>query len=98
VATLITGATGTNGIEVVKQVVGKGGRVRALVRDGRAAAKILPPEVELFEGDFTNRLSVAAALKGMVRVFVLAAVHERMGEFEEQFIEVAREARVAHVV
>jgi uncharacterized protein YbjT (DUF2867 family) len=98
VAVLITGATGTNGLEVVKQVLARGGRVRALVRNRGAAATVLPSDVEFFEGDFTERVSVIAALRGMERAFVLAAVHERMGEFEEQFIDAAREARIAHVV
>ena len=52
---LITGATGTNGLEVVRQTLGRGGRVRAFVRDGASARAVLPPEVEIFEGDFAQR-------------------------------------------
>jgi len=95
---LVTGATGTNGLEVVKQTLARGGRVRAFVRDRTAAAAVLPPEVELFEGDFAQRTEARAAMRGVDRVFLLAPVHERMEDFERSFIEEARDARVAHVV
>ena len=95
---LVTGATGTNGLEVVKQTLARGGRVRALVRDAAAARAVLPPEVEPFEGDFSRRESALRAMQGVERVFLLAAVHERMEEFECGFIDAAREARITHVV
>jgi len=95
---LVTGATGTNGLEVVKQTLALGGRVRAFVRDSSSARAVLPSEVELFEGDFSQRAAAFRAMQGVERVFLLAAVHERMGEFELGFIDAAREARVAHVV
>jgi len=95
---LVTGATGTNGLEVVQQTLARGARVRAFVRDKTAAAAVLPPEVELFEGDFAQRTTARAAMRGIERVFLLAAVHEHMEDFERAFIEEAREARVAHVV
>ena len=95
---LVTGATGTNGLEVVRQTLGRGGRVRAFVRDGGSARAVLPPEVEIVEGDFAQRASALRAMQGVERVFLLAPVHERMSEFELGFIDAAREARVAHVV
>jgi len=95
---LITGATGTNGLQVVRQTLEKGARVRAFVREREAARKLLPSEVEIMEGDFERIDSAREALRGVERVFLLAAVHPRMGEFEEAFIEAAREARVRHLV
>ena len=95
---LVTGATGTNGLEVTKQTLARGARVRAFVRDKTAAAAVLPPEVELFEGDFAQRTAARAAMRGVERVFLLAAVHEHMEDFERAFIEEARDARIAHVV
>ena len=95
---LVTGATGTNGLEVVRQTLARGARVRALVRDKAAAARVLPSEVELFEGDLAQRTSVRAALQGVERVFPLAPVHEHMEDFERSMIEEARDARVVHVV
>jgi uncharacterized protein YbjT (DUF2867 family) len=95
---LVTGATGTNGLEVVKQTLARGARVRAFVRDRAAAAAVLPPDVEPFEGDFTQRTAARAAMRGIERVFLLAAVHEHMEDFERAFIEEARDARIAHLV
>jgi len=95
---IITGATGTNGLQVVRQTLEKGARVRAFVRDREEARKLLPSEAEIFEGDFARKDSVRQALQGVERVFLLAAVHPRMGEFEEAFIDAAREAKVHHLV
>jgi uncharacterized protein YbjT (DUF2867 family) len=95
---LVTGATGTNGLEVVKQTLARGARVRAFVRDKAAAAAVLPPEVELFEGDFAQRTAARAAMRGIDRVFLLAAIHQHMGDFERAFIEEARDARIEHLV
>jgi len=95
---LITGATGTNGLEVARKALEKGARVRAFVRERDAARRLLPPEVEIVEGDFARPDSARAAMKGVERLFLLAPVHERMGEFEEGFIEAAREARVRHIL
>ena len=74
---LITGATGTNGLEVVRQTLGRGGRVRAFVRDSASARAVLPPEVEGFEGDFAQRASALRAVQGVERVFLLAAMQAR---------------------
>jgi uncharacterized protein YbjT (DUF2867 family) len=95
---LVTGATGTNGLQVVKKSLEKGARVRAFVRERDSARKLLPAEVEIFEGDLARKDSVRTSMKEVERVFLLAAVHERMGELEEGLIEVAREAEVRHIV
>jgi uncharacterized protein YbjT (DUF2867 family) len=65
---LVTGATGTNGLEVAKQTLDLGGRVRAFVRDGRSARAVLPPEADLFEGDFSEPASARAAMQGGPRI------------------------------
>lgn len=72
--------------------------MRAFVCEGASARRVLPSEVEIFEGDFAQRASAVRAMQGVELVFLLAAVHERMSEFELGFIDAAREARVAHVV
>ena len=68
------------------------------MREGDSARKLLPAEVEIFEGDFARPDSARAAMKGIERLFLLAPVHERMGEFEEGFVEAARGAGVRHIV
>jgi uncharacterized protein YbjT (DUF2867 family) len=72
--------------------------VRAFVRERAGAAGVLPPEVELFEGDLAQRAAVRAAMQGIERLFLLTPVHEHMEDFERSVIEEARDARIAHVV
>ena len=49
---LITGATGNNGQELVRQLIALGQPIRALVRNPEEASGIKGPKVELAVGDF----------------------------------------------
>jgi uncharacterized protein YbjT (DUF2867 family) len=68
---LVTGATGTVGSEVVKQLVEQGERVRILTRDPRKASKF-GSSIEVFEGDLEKPNTFARAFAGADRVFVLS--------------------------
>ena len=57
---LLTGAAGNLGNNVAHELVSRGALVRALVLPGDKAAKLLPKELELFEGDV---LDCAGSLK-----------------------------------
>ena len=90
---LVVGATGTNGREVVARLVAQGQRVRALVR--RAA----PGDgVEQVVGDLDDPASLAAALRGVERAFVVTPVDERAGRWFANFLAAARAAGGVHVV
>ncbi|MFI6296004.1 NAD(P)H-binding protein [Nonomuraea sp. NPDC050790] len=65
---LVTGASGNVGRRVVAGLVGAGQRVRAMTRDPRATAALLPAGVELVRGDFEQPRTWAAALDGVERV------------------------------
>jgi NAD(P)-dependent dehydrogenase (short-subunit alcohol dehydrogenase family) len=65
---LVTGATGTVGGEVLKQLVSEGADVRAVT--GEASKADLPDGVELVEADFTVAEDVDRALSGIDRVFL----------------------------
>ncbi|MGL5808302.1 MAG: NAD(P)H-binding protein, partial [Xenococcaceae cyanobacterium] len=65
---LITGATGSNGTEIVKRLATRNVRVRAMVRN-RASAIALP-NVEVVEGDFDRPETLLAALTGVERAFL----------------------------
>lgn len=75
--TLVTGATGKVGRNVVTQLLEIGAPVRALVRNPLAAQ--LPDGVEIVQGDLADPGSLAAALDGVESVFLvwptLAADH-----------------------
>jgi uncharacterized protein YbjT (DUF2867 family) len=68
---LITGATGNVGGELVAQLVGRGESVRAMTRRPEAAR--FPGGVEIVRGDLSDRASVAAALVGVDRMFLMSA-------------------------
>jgi uncharacterized protein YbjT (DUF2867 family) len=60
---LVTGATGTVGGEVLKQLVSEGADIRAVTREASKAD--LPDGVELVEADLTVAEDVARALSGI---------------------------------
>jgi uncharacterized protein YbjT (DUF2867 family) len=58
----VAGATGETGRRIVTELVGRNIPVRALVRDINNAKAILPPDVELVEGDVLDSASLTTAL------------------------------------
>ncbi|MGW3956096.1 NAD(P)H-binding protein [Streptomyces sp. NPDC004752] len=68
---LVTGATGTTGSEVVRQLTARGEKVRALTRDpGRAQ---LPAGVETVRGDYADPDSLAAAMTGATAAYLVCS-------------------------
>ncbi|MGW1807653.1 NAD(P)H-binding protein [Streptomyces sp. NPDC002078] len=66
---LVTGATGTIGSDVVRQLAARGEKVRALTRD--AAKARVPAGVEVVRGDFHEPASLGVALEGVTAAFLL---------------------------
>jgi dihydroflavonol-4-reductase len=71
--TLVTGGSGFLGSAVVRALVGRGARVRALVRASSPRTNFLGLDCEVVEGDLTDRESLKAALKGVRYLFHVAA-------------------------
>jgi nucleoside-diphosphate-sugar epimerase len=69
----VTGATGFIGGEIVKQLVGRGHKVVALVRSPDKAAMLRALGVEIHAGDITNRETLKAPMTGVDGVFHVAA-------------------------
>ena len=67
---LVTGATGTVGSELVKALLQRGADVRALTRK-QPNPGTFPGAVEIALGDLTDPLSVAEAMKGVHKLFLL---------------------------
>jgi len=70
---LVTGAAGFVGANLVHALVGRGHRVRALVRPQADRRGLEGAECELVEGDITDAVSVRAALRGVDWCFHVAA-------------------------
>lgn len=62
VKAFVAGATGNTGRRIVTQLAERGIPVRALVRDRNKAQEVLPPEVEVVEGDVLNPQSLVDAI------------------------------------
>jgi uncharacterized protein YbjT (DUF2867 family) len=95
---LITGATGNNGRELVRQLVAAGQHVRALVRNPAKAAELKGPNVELAVGDFDQPATLDAALRGVDKAFLLTPVAEHFVEWQSAFVEAAQRAELKHLV
>jgi uncharacterized protein YbjT (DUF2867 family) len=93
---LITGATGNVGRQVVQQLVQRGAKVRALVRDPAKAN--FPAGVEVVAGDLLDVPALRAAFDGVSTLFLLNAVVP--DEFTQALLtlNLAREAGVERVV
>ena len=73
--TLITGATGRVGRELLKSRLAKGEKVRAFVLPNDPGLAAIDPDViDIVTGTLTDRDSVAAAVEGVSKVAHLAAV------------------------
>jgi uncharacterized protein YbjT (DUF2867 family) len=95
---LVTGATGTVGSEVVRQLVATGERPRALVRDPATARQRLGDQVEQVVGDLDRPETIAAALAGVDRVFLLTTQSSRQPEWERAVIGAAARTGVGQLV
>src|SRR3989304_705797 len=85
--TLVTGATGTVGAYLVRELSKRGELTRAAVHSEARAWKIREANVELFEMDFSKTDTVDAALKGIERLYLLtpfAAGPYEIADYDER--------------
>jgi len=95
---LLTGVTGKTGGETARQLLKKGARLRALVRDETKAAELKAAGVELVVGDVSDADAVKRALKGAEKAFLTLPNGQRQLEQEKQFTDLAVAAGVKHLV
>lgn len=92
---LSIGATGSIGVHIVRQLVEKGYRTRAIVRDLERASKVLPAEVELFHGSPSDPEILAKATDGVDAIVFTHGTHGEPGqarEVEYGFVKAALDA------
>lgn len=85
---LVTGATGKVGHAVASALLDRGDQVRALVRDPKRAASILPAGIEPLRGDVTDPESLAAAVEGCELIFNSMGMPEQWVSDESIFDQV----------
>jgi uncharacterized protein YbjT (DUF2867 family) len=95
---LVTGATGSNGREIVKRLAAQNVKVRAMVRNRDRARAIAELNVEVVEGDFERPETLLNAQRGVERAFLLTNSSERAEAQQIAFIDAARQSGVKHIV
>ncbi len=94
---LVTGATGNTGRAIVDELARRGTPVRAMVRAGADRAK-LPAGIPVAVADFDDPASIAAALDGAERAYLVTPSSERAEEQQRRFADLAATAGVRHLV
>jgi uncharacterized protein YbjT (DUF2867 family) len=95
---LVTGATGTIGRDVARQLSGKGVSVRAGVRDQAKARKQFGADIALVPLDFENEKTFSEALEGVEKVFLLPPLLPNQLEVMNAFVDAAKRTGVRHIV
>ena len=96
---LITGATGNIGRELTSLLARRGIPFRAMVRNpDQEKALTSLPGVDVVAGDFNNPATIASALDGIERAFLLTPSSEQAEGQQLRFVEQARKAGVRHLV
>ena len=95
---LVTGATGSNGRELLKRLLALGAPVRGMVRPQSQRAGGQLRGVELVTADFDDDASLVRALEGIERAFLVTNSSERVEDQQLRFVGKARAAGVRHIV
>jgi uncharacterized protein YbjT (DUF2867 family) len=95
---LLTGVTGKTGGETAKQLLAKGAKLRAIVRNEAKAAELKAAGVELVIGDVADADTVKRALKGAEKAFLTLPNGKNQEAQEKQFTDLAVAAGVKHLV
>lgn len=85
--TLVTGATGFVGSHVARQLIAAGESVRALARPGARRDALDGVAVEWVEGDLRDEASLDRALKGVRKVFHVAADYRLWAKRPQEIYE-----------
>ncbi len=103
----VAGATGETGRRIVKELVGRGIPVRALVRSRELAAQVLPPEAEVVVGDVLDPATLRAGMEGCTVVLCATGARPSWDPFlpyrvdyqgTKNLVDVAKAKGIQHFV
>lgn len=95
---LITGATGKAGGELARQLTDADVPFSAIVRNPEKAAELQDMEADVVFGDLEDREFLSRAMAGIETAVLVMPNVENQLEVEKQFIDVAAEAGVQHIL
>src|SRR3954447_13260321 len=95
---LVTGATGTVGLHLIAELVRADVPTRALVRSPEKGAPLRAQRLDTAVGDLADHTSLASALRGVERLFLLSPAAPDQVEIERGAIDAAANAGVRHIV
>ncbi len=95
---LVVGGTGNIGSEVVKLLQEQGTDFKVLARDTSKAACALGVAVDIVEGDLRAPETVAAALTGVGKLFLVTPLHLDQVAMKSAAIQAAANAGIEHIV
>ena len=94
---LVTGASGSVGKEVLKEVGKSGAKHRVMYRSAAEATK-QPPGTETVIADFAKKETLSPALRGVESVYLVCSPIPDLVELESNMIDACVAAGVKHVV
>lgn len=92
---LVTGATGTVGGRVVRQLRDTGEKIRALTRDPSRVQ--LGDDIEVVAGDLGDPATLPSVVAGVDRVFLMSLGHHKL-TYDANLAQAAARAGVSHIV
>lgn len=96
---LVTGATGNNGLEILRRLSLNNRLVRAMVRNRNRAAELETLQnVEVVEADFDRPETLSRVLADVDRAFLLTNSTERAEAQQLAFVNAAKQSGVKHIV
>lgn len=95
---LVFGGTGKLGRLVVDRLAAAGQSVRVFTRRPDAARSLFPADVKITAGEFADRKSLDAALRGVERLLLLSPISERLAADQIAAADAAEAARVRRIV
>lgn len=95
---LVIGATGTNGTELIEQLVKAGHSPKALVRNPEKASGLKAKGVELVQGDLDRPETLKGVFEGVEKAFLVSSVNENYQQQVTNFLQAAKHSSLKYLV